>query len=188
MKTFLTLFVLLFSSLVFAESISDFEIEGISVGDSALDFFSEKQIKENEWDYYDDKTFTPVQNDKLPFFTTYDAVDFHYKTGDKEYIIYGLTGVLYFKNNIKECYPKMDEIFENLSDLFTNANILDKMVTSAPWDKNTTKTDAVFELDSGSVTVACYDYSEEDGNMDNLSVELFTNELRYWRRDKAYNQ
>ena len=47
MKTLLILFVLLFSSSVFAEDISDFEIEGMSIGDSALDFFSEKQIKEN---------------------------------------------------------------------------------------------------------------------------------------------
>ena len=47
MKTLLTFFVLLFSSSVFAEDISDFEIEGISIGDSLLDYFSEKEIKES---------------------------------------------------------------------------------------------------------------------------------------------
>ena len=172
-----------------ADDISDFEIEGISIGDSSLDFFSESDIKKNKRDYYDDKTFTAVENDKLSSFITYDAVDFHYKTGDKEYIIYGLTGVLYFVKNIKECYPKMDEIIEELSDLFTNANISEKVVTPAPWDKNSKKTDVVFEIDSGAITVACYDYSkeEEEKYVDHLAIELFTNELRYWRRDKAYN-
>ena len=38
MKTFFTLFVLLFSTSVLADDISDFQIEGMSVGDSLLDF------------------------------------------------------------------------------------------------------------------------------------------------------
>ena len=45
MKILLTLFVLLFSSSVVAEDISDFEIEGISIGDSLLDYMSEEEIK-----------------------------------------------------------------------------------------------------------------------------------------------
>ena len=44
MKILLTLFVLLFSSSVVAEDISDFQIEGMSIGDSLLDYFSEKEI------------------------------------------------------------------------------------------------------------------------------------------------
>ena len=44
MKTLLTLFVLLFSSSVFADDISDFEIEGISIGDSLLEHLSEEII------------------------------------------------------------------------------------------------------------------------------------------------
>jgi len=45
MKTLLTLFVLLFSSSVLADDISDFEIEGMSIGDCLLDYFSEEEIK-----------------------------------------------------------------------------------------------------------------------------------------------
>ena len=45
MKTFLIFFVLLFSFSVVAEDISDFEVEGISIGDSVLDYFSEEEIK-----------------------------------------------------------------------------------------------------------------------------------------------
>ena len=54
MKILLTLFVLLFSSSVVAEDISDFQIEGMSVGDSLLDYFSEQQIINNNKNY----TFT----------------------------------------------------------------------------------------------------------------------------------
>ena len=40
MKIYITLFVLFFSSSIFADDISDFEIEGISIGDSLLDYVS----------------------------------------------------------------------------------------------------------------------------------------------------
>ena len=45
MKTFLTFFILLFSSSVIAEDISDFQIEGMSIGDSLLDYMTEETIK-----------------------------------------------------------------------------------------------------------------------------------------------
>ena len=44
MKTLLILFVLLFSSSVVAGDVSDFEIEGVSFGDSLLDFMSKEEI------------------------------------------------------------------------------------------------------------------------------------------------
>ena len=49
MKKILTLFILIFffNLHVQAENIEDFEIEGISLGDSALEFFTEAQIKKN---------------------------------------------------------------------------------------------------------------------------------------------
>ena len=186
MKKILVLFILLFFSSAFADDVSDFQIEGMSVGDSALDFFSEKQIKENERDFYDDKTFTPVQMDELSFFKTYDAVDFRYKTEDTKYIIHALSGIIIYKNNIADCYSTMDEIDKELSQLFKNAEKLEKLVTPAPFDSKSLKTDIVFQLDSSSVTVACYDYSKEHGADDLLSVELVTNEFSDWLYYKAY--
>ena len=44
MKTLLTLFVLFFSSSVVSDDIRDFQIEGMSVGDSLLEFFSKHEI------------------------------------------------------------------------------------------------------------------------------------------------
>ena len=51
---------LLSSPSVFAEDISDFEIEGMSVGDSMLDFLSEEKIKDNVQDFYKNNEFIPV--------------------------------------------------------------------------------------------------------------------------------
>ena len=59
MKTLLVLLLSLFflsSPSVFADDISDFEIEGMSIGDSLLDYMTEeeilKEIELNKDDYY----------------------------------------------------------------------------------------------------------------------------------------
>ena len=70
-----------------ADDIRDFEIEGISIGDSALNHFTKDLINKNTFDYYNDKTFTPVQMPTLAFYKQYDYVDFDFKTNDKKYII-----------------------------------------------------------------------------------------------------
>ena len=84
MRVFIAVLVLIFSlqSWTKADDISDFEIEGISIGDSALDYFSKKDIETNSRNYFKDKTYTPVQMDGYSFFENYDGVDFSFKTDD----------------------------------------------------------------------------------------------------------
>ena len=96
MKRLLLILILIFNfqSLSVADDIRDFEIEGIGIGDSALNFFSRDQIVKNSRKYYKNKKFTPVQNDNLSFFKIYDAVDFNFKTGDNKYIIHSISGVI----------------------------------------------------------------------------------------------
>ena len=49
MRVFIAVLVLIFSfqSWTKADDISEFEIEGMSIGDSLLDYFSKNEIKEN---------------------------------------------------------------------------------------------------------------------------------------------
>ena len=98
MKIFLSLIILILSiqSWTKADEIGEFELEGISIGDSALKFFKEEAIKNNTWDY-PNKKYKRVQNDNYDFFKTYDAIDFHYKSNDKKYIIHSLSGILIYK-------------------------------------------------------------------------------------------
>ena len=64
MKRLLLILILTFSfqSLSKADDIRDFQIEDMSIGDSALDYFSKKDIKKNSR-FYRVKTFTLVVND-----------------------------------------------------------------------------------------------------------------------------
>ena len=188
MKILVTLFVLFFSLSLFADDIYDFQIEGISINDSALEFFSEIQIKENSYDY-NNKKYIRVQNDNLPFFKTYDAVDFNYKAGDKEFKIVSLSGVLIYENNIEECYPKLDVIIKELENNLNPKNYLEKETWTMTFDPSgkSKATDAVFIFDSGIISVSCFDYSDEYGDQDHLSVSIDTNEFDEFLRNEAYD-
>ena len=47
LSTYLFLILFSFQAPSWADDIRDFQIEGISIGDSLLDYFSEHEIKEN---------------------------------------------------------------------------------------------------------------------------------------------
>ena len=66
-----------------ADDIGDFEIEGMSIGDSLLDYFSEKQILDNKKDWYEDKSYAYTSFTKIKFLETYDKLGFFYEEGDK---------------------------------------------------------------------------------------------------------
>ena len=118
LSTYLFLIFFGFSALSFADDISDFQIEGISIGDSLLDYMSEEEIKENEFPgVYKDKKFTLSDYNKSS--AIYDTVSIEYKPNDKKYTIHGVQGIIDFPNNIEGCYKKQDEIEKEISSMFT---------------------------------------------------------------------
>ena len=125
MKTFPTLLILLFSSSVFADGISDFEIEGMSIGDSLLDYMSEDEIKreielnKGRYQYLEnsDKFVDVYKYDRLK---TYDEMFFFVKPDDERYLIYDINGVIDFTNDFNGCKKKQQEITEVFSKIFAD--------------------------------------------------------------------
>ena len=97
MKVFISVLILMFSlqSWTKADDIRDFEIEGISVGDSLLDHFKIKTINSaRKYKYKNDKFYSiDIWSDK---FNQYAAIQFHLKKDDEKYIIQSLSGTLIF--------------------------------------------------------------------------------------------
>ena len=193
MKTLLTLFVLFSSSSVVADDISDFEIEGISVGDSLLDYFSENEIKNNIRDIYVDKKFTLVSFDNYSFFTTYENLDIHYLTEDNSYKIYSIAGNIFYPENISECYKKMNTLDNEIQPITRNANLITDQVyihMNDPTGKSKIKP-IIYEMVSGDwIGLQCYDFSNEyilnNGVMDNLEFFLESEEFFYWLSNNPY--
>ena len=100
MKILLTLLILIFSlqSWSKADDIREFEIEGMSIGVSLLDFFDQKKILSSKVDWYDDlekNRFLSFAFDEKNF-EEYDFVDIWTKYNDKSFKIEGVAGSVYF--------------------------------------------------------------------------------------------
>ena len=181
-KLLIVLFVtFFFKTIVFAENIRDLQIEGISVGDSALTFFSEKDIKKNSAPYYKDKTYTPVENNNYPFFKTYLGVDYTFKTGDPNYIITSLKGVIDYRNkSMNDCKIQLREIFDEFSKDFSSwekVEIKTIRHIADPTGKSK-ETGGAFVSEQGVIVVGCVDYAPETNWMDHLRVSIETHEFR----------
>ena len=168
-----------------ADDIRDFQIEGMSIGDSLLDYFSEGLIKENIADEeYKSKKFYDVNIYDPDTFNTYLGVQIAIKTNDIKYIMHGIDGLLSYKNNIEQCYKKRKKIIKELLTIFNNAKKSDRGKIQHPQDPDSFTTDTFLTLDSGhKVVISCYDWSknlESEGYYDQLRISLWTKELNDW--------
>ena len=191
MKRLLLILILTFSfqSWTKAEDISGFQIEGMSIGDSLLDFFSEEKINLAEQIDYLNKDFYGI---KLNVDSKdYDRIRVHFKQNDLNYKIYALEADKIFQN-INDCYILKDNHVENLSKLFLKYTTLDKKKRkhTDPRAKDSYTTDFYFEFDNGSLaSVSCYDWSKEYneyGIEDVLRIGIFSKEFSNWLNKKAF--
>ena len=160
-----------------ADDISDFEIEGMSIGDSLLDYFSEEEIKEAIRDYYKKKEFVSAEFFESTLFNNYEGVQISFKTNDQKYLIYGISGIIKFSNNIKECHKKEDEVVKELSEIFKNT----KKETETKDDYEGVYTGTYFTFESGDfIQVVCYDWVKESNNTDHLRIGMIANEFNEW--------
>ena len=118
MKILFTIFFLFFSSSVVAEDISDFQIEGMSVGDSLLDYMTVEEIN-NEIDFiYEEFNNSKSKNIAIVNFykdlQIYDMVSIDFKTNDPKFEIAGISGIIIHEGNIDNCLRQQQSIFEEV--------------------------------------------------------------------------
>jgi len=116
LSTYLFLLLFSFQTSSWADDIRDFQIEGMSLGDSLLDYFSEEEIKnsivDDYYSYIEDKTFIDVSiiNNN---FKNYEGIQVAIKRSDTKYIVYAISGGIFYGENIAECHKKM-KIISNI--------------------------------------------------------------------------
>jgi len=172
-----------------ADDIRDFQIEGMSVGDSLLDYFSKSEIKKNTVRYDEsssDRTYTTVEiypNETSFNLNLYDGLVLIYKTKDNKFNLDSVSGSIFYKNNIEECYTAMDGVISDISELFADINPT-KIKTSnlklGKW------TDSKLIFKSGDfVIVRCVDYHKEK-YIDHLRISIHKKKYMDWIKAKAY--
>ena len=180
------LFVFLTPSLGSADDISDFQIEGISIGDSLLDYFSENEIINGIKEYSftgKNKEFTQIEFWENKNFKKYDVVSATIKYREFNYKIYDISGAILFREDINDCYLEKDKIKKKFSSVFSDLEIFDSGRQFHVTDKTNKSTyDRVdFLFESGdSAYIICYDWSNTMGHVDHLSIGLTTKEFTDW--------
>ena len=128
MRKFLIALVLIFSfQSSKADNISDFEIEGISIGDSLLDHLSKDLIDKLPAEYYpkSDKFYVvdgSFQNSEL-----YDGFQVGLKKN--EYKVYGITAGIFF-DNMKNCLTHKNKVENEISEMIELSRIIELRIIS----------------------------------------------------------
>ena len=187
---FLILFTLQTSS--WADDIRDFQIEGMSIGDSALDYFSEEEINSGRKLNYEESDFYKIEirNNK---FEIYEIVGFYFKAYDQRYEIFGISGSTLITKSFKKCLADKEKIEKEISLIFEKSRRFDHGTLNPAWDKKTKFNQVEFYLENyDSVVITCYEWSKEgeekENWQDNISIELYSKELSdFIRKDTAAN-
>ena len=170
-----------------ADDISDFEIEGMSIGDSLLEYATKEKIIKYTDAPYKSKKFVYFYN----FFegeSIYEGYIAHYKKYDPKFIIVALEGIIIFENNIQECYTLKKKIVIELDELFKNAEKSNwKKKHAADKSGKSTNVNTQYSFPSkGHIRVTCHDWSNEMKFADKLSVGIASQKFVYWIENEAY--
>ena len=169
MKRLLLILILTlsFQSLSKADDIRDFEIEGMSIGDSLLSYMNKNlivnEINNKDISYYYEDDFVSISTWEIKNnFKTYNDVGVVLKIGDNQHKIFSLEGTLYMdeNSNIQKCYNKQNEIALDIKNSLNLENNGDtwfvKKENLYKHQRSIRYTD--FELsDGGAIRVTCYE-------------------------------
>ena len=192
LSTYLFLFLFSFSVPSFAEDISEYQIEGISIGDSLLDHLSKEEI------------ITEIERTKFVYnyltdefgevylrgnFVNYDDLSFFVKPKDKHYTIYSIKGSISYDDKLEQCFAKQKEIEKEFSSMYKNAKKrkYSLKLTLDPTGESVTH-NIEFTFDSGDfIEINCTKYKKslkiENNWADSFQVSISKKEVNDWFND-----
>ena len=203
MKNLLTLLFSLFflsSPSVFADDISDFQIEGISIGDSLLDYMTEdeilKEMKKSTNAYshlkepnkylevYLFKDF--LSYDKISFFVKNNSTNEYVTNKNEKYTIVFIRGLIDYPEDFDSCIAKRDGVVEVLSEMFQNEDQHEyKGIHRGDPSGNSIIDGYIIYFSSGAnIQAQCNNFEEtwriKNNQTEGLSVAILSDEIAKW--------
>ena len=190
MKRLLLVLILMFGfqSWTKADDIRDFELEGMSVGDSLLDYVTEetilKEIKAAT--IYPSSDKFKILYIELDNYTTYQHLNVTIKKNDLKYKIYLLNG--YIEKNLADCLKMKKTVIKEISNILPQANLY-----SYENDYNKKYKDSFayvddFNIENGTVRVWCdvWDKNLNTDWPDSFNVSAGNTEFSDFLENEAY--
>ena len=189
MKRLLIILILTFSiqSWTKADDIKDFEIEEMSVGNSLLDYFSEKEINKkinSKSTYrYTNNAYVSILI-KSEKFKIYEEIGAVFKPNDNKFILQSIEGTFNYGSKIDECYKKQNIITEDLKKTFSNTTefkTYTRKYTADKTGKSTSKYNRFTFSNGSAISVVCYDMDKDfiDPN-DQLYLAISSEKFMKW--------
>ena len=193
MKKFLAMTVLslCFLTISKADDIRDFQIEGMSIGDSLLNYYNKNEIKNfKKVDYPKSDKYYLLDGVKSKKKIEYDVLSFHLKKNDNQYIIHSVSGGILYEKNFNDCLIKKKEIVDSMKSSFRKLKLNEYDFKYKIDDFKSISYVSDFDfIDGSSLRVWCVNWSkvtEKKRNfVDNLSVAISPNYFLKWRNQEA---
>ncbi len=197
MKFLIFALFLFFSSFLYSDEISDFEIEGFSVGESLLDHMTINEIKEeieiNKPSYsYLREEFGEVY--LFGNFVDYYSVSFFVHLNDKKFIIQSIRGhVDYDDKSREDCILQKNKIVNEISPLFEIKNKTKKswIYEIDPSGKSKNEYIEIFLKSGGNITISCSTWEKnfkvKNNFMNSLNVSIYNNNVQNWLTSERIN-
>ena len=173
---------LLLSFKVYAAKISDFQVAGFSIGDSALNFYTKKELADNYEGWHEPKYgASEIKLNKDGF----DDIQLMYKLKDPKFIIEGISALQYMDG--KECLNVLESEAAAIEKQFTPKDV--KFYRKKTFKHNADKSGKSkvtsikikFKSDKGVLIIGCYDWSTS------YAAKMgYNDNLRFSIRSKSY--
>ena len=167
---FLIILLTIFQNLSLADDINNFQIEGMSIGDSALDYFSESQLEDNEQDWHN-YSYKEYSTSFIPGKGIYGWFLVSYKSDDDNFKIEALVAGSEKTNyDNKECNNKLNSTALNVSELFKNTKqenkktyelLADASRTYPFTGKSIVTSISFYFTNDGIIILSCYNMDKE---------------------------
>ena len=170
--------IFLISSSAYTDDIKDFQIESISIGDSALDYFTESQLENGELDWFN-YSYKEYSTSLLSGKGIYDWFKISYKSDDDNFIIEGLAGILVKKKyDDDKCNKELDTVALDISELFKNTKQGKKQLYKViynpreifqkpdPSGKSIVTSISFDFKDEGKIILSCYNMDKATNQID----------------------
>ena len=193
MKTFLIVVILIFSLQAYtkADDISEFEIEGLSVGDSLLNFASEQEIKNAKAkEQFPNNKYIIYRYDLIKSPTQYDWISVTAKKNDLKYIVTNIAGAIDYEE-LEECLLLKKDIIASIEKLFKSVQ---KQEDKYPSSQDKTGKSIVYGTQyyfkpypsNEAISVNCYHMSDVSNVRKSLKVAVNVEEDAYFLINEAY--
>lgn len=169
---------LLLSTSAYTDDIKDFKIENISIGDSALDYFTESQLENGELDWFN-YSYKEYSTSLLLGKDIYDWFKISYNSHDDDFIIEGLVGIVVKKKyDDNKCNKELDTAALDISKLFKNTKQGKKQLYKIVYNPRkifqepnssgkSTATSISFDFkDEGKIILSCYNMDKATNQID----------------------